>query len=252
MNEILECWIIWYMPSFWQQDRLDKMKYSISARPIATLWLINVLVIVLGHRWSSLVHGGELYNGLDSQTVPYGCVKSLSLLNFGLFGNEAKVEYHQMYYFIFIGELWSFSAKPTHKTWTRAQYNWPLNSPLSHQTHSLSQRRAVPGRRKRFDTLLAEHKNRTRERERERDPHPPHSQQNPSLRDPHPSSHLAAAHDAHQVALGNGPATDATKPLPVSKPKFHSPGLPRYVLLQMFFFFFSFWMYVCVMWVFYD
>ena len=96
----------------------------------------------------------------------------------------------------------------------------------------------MPGRRKRFDTLLAEHKNRTRERERERDPHPPHSQQNPSLRDPHPSSHLAAAHDAHQVALGNGPAPDATKPLPVSKPKFHSPGLPRYVLLQMLIIFF--------------
>ncbi|XP_073323923.1 ataxin-7 [Pagrus major] len=103
----------------------------------------------------------------------------------------------------------------------------PCTRSLTCKTHSLSQRRAVPGRRKRFDTLLAEHKNRARERERERDPHPPHSQQNPSLRDPHPSSHLAAAHDAHQVALGNGPAPDATKPLPVSKPKFHSPGLPR-------------------------
>ncbi|KAK1901795.1 Ataxin-7 [Dissostichus eleginoides] len=76
---------------------------------------------------------------------------------------------------------------------------------LTCKTHSLSQRRAVPGRRKRFDTLL----------------------QNPSLRDPHPSSHLAAAHDAHQVAHANGPATDATKPLPIGKPKFHSPGLPR-------------------------
>ncbi|XP_034549715.1 ataxin-7 isoform X1 [Notolabrus celidotus] len=98
---------------------------------------------------------------------------------------------------------------------------------LTCKTHSLSQRRAVPGRRKRFDTLLAEHKNRTRERERERELHQPHSQQNPSLRDPHPSSHLAAAHDAHQVAHGNGPAPDTTKPLPPSKPKFHSPGLPR-------------------------
>ncbi|KAK5872879.1 hypothetical protein PBY51_013537 [Eleginops maclovinus] len=102
---------------------------------------------------------------------------------------------------------------------------------LTCKTHSLSQRRAVPGRRKRFDTLLAEHKNRTREREKEkekeRELQQTHSQQNPSLRDPHPSSHLAAAHDAHPVAHGNGPATDATKPLPIGKPKFHSPGLPR-------------------------
>lgn len=101
--------------------------------------------------------------------------------------------------------------------------------PMSRQTHSLSQRRAVPGRRKRFDTLLAEHKNRTRERERERELHQTHSQQNPSLRDPHPSTHLAAVHDTYPVAHGNGPAPDATKPLPLSKPKFHSPGLPRYV-----------------------
>ncbi|XP_042358424.1 ataxin-7 [Plectropomus leopardus] len=103
----------------------------------------------------------------------------------------------------------------------------PCTRSLTCKTHSLSQRRAVPGRRKRFDTLLAEHKNRAREREKERELHQPHSQQNPSLRDPHPSSHLAAAHDAHQVAHGNGPAPDATKPLPVGKPKFQSPGLPR-------------------------
>ncbi|XP_068449699.1 ataxin-7 isoform X2 [Clinocottus analis] len=105
----------------------------------------------------------------------------------------------------------------------------PCTRSLTCKTHSLSQRRAVSGRRKRFDTLLAEHKNRTREREKEkeRELHQPHSQQNASLRDPHPSSHLAAAHDAHQVPHGNGPAPDATKPLPLCKPKFHSPGLPR-------------------------
>ncbi|XP_019941851.1 ataxin-7 [Paralichthys olivaceus] len=101
----------------------------------------------------------------------------------------------------------------------------PCTRSLTCKTHSLSQRRAVPGRRKRFDTLLAEHKNKAREREREL--HPPHSQQNPPLRDPHPPSHLATAHDPHQVAHGNGPAPDATKPLPLCKPKFHSPGLPR-------------------------
>ncbi|XP_030586253.1 ataxin-7 [Archocentrus centrarchus] len=98
---------------------------------------------------------------------------------------------------------------------------------LTCKTHSLSQRRAVPGRRKRFDTLLAEHKNRARERERERELHQNHSQQIPPLRDPHPSSHLAPGHDAHQAAHGNGPALDATKPLQIGKPKFHSPGLPR-------------------------
>ncbi|XP_060926493.1 ataxin-7 isoform X2 [Limanda limanda] len=93
---------------------------------------------------------------------------------------------------------------------------------LTCKTHSLSQRRAVPGRRKRFDTLLAEHKNRARDR----DLNPPHSQQNPPLRDPHPPSNLATAHDPHQGAHGNGPAPEATKPLPLCKPKF-SPGLPR-------------------------
>ncbi|XP_029288330.1 ataxin-7 [Cottoperca gobio] len=105
----------------------------------------------------------------------------------------------------------------------------PCTRSLTCKTHSLSQRRAVSGRRKRFDTLLAEHKNRAREREKEkeRDLHQLHSQQNPSLRDPHLSSHLATAHDTHQVAHGNGPAPDATKPLPLGKPKFQSPGLPR-------------------------
>ncbi|XP_047438879.1 ataxin-7 [Mugil cephalus] len=103
----------------------------------------------------------------------------------------------------------------------------PCTRSLTCKTHSLSQRRAVPGRRKRFDTLLAEHKNRARERERERELHQPHSQQTPPLRDPHPTSHLTAGHDAHQVAHGNGPAPDATKPLTLGKSKFHSPGLPR-------------------------
>uniref|UniRef100_A0A672ZFT2 Ataxin 7 n=1 Tax=Sphaeramia orbicularis TaxID=375764 RepID=A0A672ZFT2_9TELE len=103
----------------------------------------------------------------------------------------------------------------------------PCTRSLTCKTHSLSQRRAVPGRRKRFDTLLAEHKNRAREREREREVHQTHSQQTPPLRDTHPSSHLTTAHDPHQVSHGNGPALDVTKPLPLGKPKFHSPGLPR-------------------------
>ncbi|KAM8914067.1 ataxin-7 isoform 2-T2 [Spinachia spinachia] len=103
----------------------------------------------------------------------------------------------------------------------------PCTRSLTCKTHSLSQRRAVPGRRKRFDTLLAEHKNRTREREKERDLHQPHSQQNTSLRDPHPTSHPTAGHDAQKVAHGNGQAPDATKPLPLCKSKFLTSGLPR-------------------------
>ncbi|XP_070405453.1 ataxin-7 isoform X2 [Nothobranchius furzeri] len=103
----------------------------------------------------------------------------------------------------------------------------PCTRSLTCKTHSLSHRRAVPGRKKRFDILLAEHKNRAREREKERELGPSHPQQNAPLRDPHPSPQLTPGHDAHQVAHGNGPAPDTTKPSPLGKPKFHSPGLPR-------------------------
>lgn len=129
-------------------------------------------------------------------------------------------------------------------------FEWTLH--MSQQTHSLSQRRAVPGRQKRFDTLLAEHKNRAREREREKELHQTHSQQTPPLREPHPPTHLSSAHDAHQVAHSNGPTPDANKPSPL-KPRFHSPGLPRSVLCQtqatlcfLFFFFTSFFRGRCV------
>uniref|UniRef100_A0A4W5L085 Ataxin 7 n=1 Tax=Hucho hucho TaxID=62062 RepID=A0A4W5L085_9TELE len=99
----------------------------------------------------------------------------------------------------------------------------PCTRSLTCKTHSLSQRRAVLGRRKRFDTLLAEHKSKARERELQHT----HPQQIPPLREPHPSpSRLAPHHDAHQVAQGNG-ATDATKPLVLGKPKPQNPGLPR-------------------------
>ncbi|XP_067098664.1 ataxin-7 [Osmerus mordax] len=98
----------------------------------------------------------------------------------------------------------------------------PCTRSLTCKTHSLSQRRAVLGRRKRFDTLLAEHKSKARERELQH----PQPQQPPPLREPHPSPSHLAAHDTHQVAHGNG-ASDATKPLPLGKPKPHNPGLPR-------------------------
>ncbi|XP_071228644.1 ataxin-7 isoform X1 [Salvelinus alpinus] len=100
----------------------------------------------------------------------------------------------------------------------------PCTRSLTCKTHSLSQRRAVLGRRKRFDTLLTEHKSKARERELQHT----HPQQIPPLRDPHPSpSRLAPHHDAHQVAQGNGAADAATKPLVLSKPKPQNPGLPR-------------------------
>ncbi|XP_045078862.1 ataxin-7 isoform X1 [Coregonus clupeaformis] len=99
----------------------------------------------------------------------------------------------------------------------------PCTRSLTCKTHSLSQRRAVLGRRKRFDTLLAEHKSKARERDLQH----PHPQQIPPLRDPHPSpSRLIPHHDTHQVAQGNG-AADATKPLALGKPKPQNPGLPR-------------------------
>ncbi|XP_030633323.1 ataxin-7 [Chanos chanos] len=99
----------------------------------------------------------------------------------------------------------------------------PCTRSLTCKTHSLSQRRAVPGRRKRFDTLLAEHKSKAREKELQHRSDLP--QQTPPLRDPHPSP-SRLLQDPHQVSHGNG-TTDATKPLALSKPKPHNPGLPR-------------------------
>lgn len=107
----------------------------------------------------------------------------------------------------------------------------PCTRSLTCKTHSLSQRRAVPGRRKRFDTLLAEHKSRAREREREREKekelHQPHSQQSTPLRETHLASHPPTTHDPHPVAHGNGPVVEATKPSSAGKQKFCGPGLPR-------------------------
>ncbi|KAJ7998952.1 hypothetical protein DPEC_G00210330 [Dallia pectoralis] len=77
----------------------------------------------------------------------------------------------------------------------------PCTRSLTCKTHSLSQRRAVPGRRKRFDAL-----------------------------DPHPSpSRLAPHHDSpHPVAHSNGAAAaDPTKPLPLGQPNPPHFGLSR-------------------------
>ncbi|XP_045928202.1 ataxin-7-like protein 1 isoform X1 [Micropterus dolomieu] len=45
----------------------------------------------------------------------------------------------------------------------------PCTRSLTCKTHSLTHRRAVPGRRKHFDILLAEHKGRAKEKEKDRD-----------------------------------------------------------------------------------
>ncbi|XP_050995874.1 ataxin-7 isoform X1 [Acomys russatus] len=92
----------------------------------------------------------------------------------------------------------------------------PCTRSLTCKTHSLTQRRAVQGRRKRFDVLLAEHKNKTREKESNRHPdsqQPPHP-----LRDPHPTP-PRMPQEPHLPS--------ESKPFLASKPKPHTPSLPR-------------------------
>nr|XP_055040336.1 LOW QUALITY PROTEIN: ataxin-7 [Misgurnus anguillicaudatus] len=100
----------------------------------------------------------------------------------------------------------------------------PCTRSLTCKTHSISQRRAVLGRRQRFDTLLAEHKSKSREKELQLRLDPSHP--TPPLRDPHPAPSRLSQQDPHPVSHGNG-TVDATKSLPLSKPKPHSFGLPR-------------------------
>ncbi|XP_051966888.1 ataxin-7-like [Xyrauchen texanus] len=99
----------------------------------------------------------------------------------------------------------------------------PCTRSLTCKTHSISQRRAVLGRRQRFDTLLAEHKSKARDKELQFRLDPSHPA--PPLRDPHPSP-SRLSQDPHPMSLGNG-TTDASKPLPLSKPKPHNSGLSR-------------------------
>ncbi|XP_023403327.1 ataxin-7 isoform X2 [Loxodonta africana] len=98
----------------------------------------------------------------------------------------------------------------------------PCTRSLTCKTHSLTQRRAVQGRRKRFDVLLAEHKNKTREKESIR--HPDSQQPTQPLRDLHPAP-LRTSQEPHQNS--HGVIAPESKPFVASKPKLHSPGLPR-------------------------
>ncbi|XP_033721127.1 LOW QUALITY PROTEIN: ataxin-7 [Tursiops truncatus] len=98
----------------------------------------------------------------------------------------------------------------------------PCTRSLTCKTHSLTQRRAVQGRRKRFDVLLAEHKNKTREKESIR--HPDSQQPTQPLRDPHPTP-PRTSQEPHQNSHGVIPSE--SKPFVASKPKPHTPSLPR-------------------------
>ncbi|XP_040850703.1 ataxin-7 isoform X2 [Ochotona curzoniae] len=98
----------------------------------------------------------------------------------------------------------------------------PCTRSLTCKTHSLTQRRAVQGRRKRFDVLLAEHKNKTREKESIR--HPDSLQPPQPLRDPHPAP-PRPSQEPHQNPHAVIPSE--SKPFVASKPKPHTPSLPR-------------------------
>ncbi|KAM6176464.1 ataxin-7 [Erethizon dorsatum] len=98
----------------------------------------------------------------------------------------------------------------------------PCTRSLTCKTHSLTQRRAVQGRRKRFDVLLAEHKNKTREKESIR--HLDSQQPLQPLRDPHPAP-PRTSQEPHQNTHGVTPSE--SKPFVASKPKPHTPSLPR-------------------------
>ncbi|XP_066580806.1 ataxin-7-like protein 1 isoform X2 [Amia ocellicauda] len=97
----------------------------------------------------------------------------------------------------------------------------PCTRSLTCKTHSLTYRRAVPGRRKQFDILLAEHKTRAREKEEVR------------VREPPGHSHAALAHEppggaATSAATHPGPNGRTASPvksrLANSNPARPSPG----------------------------
>ncbi|XP_006862167.1 PREDICTED: ataxin-7 isoform X2 [Chrysochloris asiatica] len=98
----------------------------------------------------------------------------------------------------------------------------PCTRSLTCKTHSLTQRRAVQGRRKRFDVLLAEHKNKTREKESIR--HLDSQQPTQPLRDLHPTP-PRTSQEPHQNSHGVIPSE--SKLLLASKLKPHTPSLPR-------------------------
>ncbi|XP_072928412.1 ataxin-7 isoform X1 [Hemitrygon akajei] len=98
----------------------------------------------------------------------------------------------------------------------------PCTRSLTCKTHSLSQRRAVLGRRKHFDLLLAEHKNKPREKESHRISE--HHHQAPLLRESHPSP-SKPSQELHQNSHGN--IASDVKQTVSGKTKFNNSSLPR-------------------------
>ncbi|XP_055503578.1 ataxin-7 [Leucoraja erinacea] len=98
----------------------------------------------------------------------------------------------------------------------------PCTRSLTCKTHSLSHRRSVLGRRKHFDLLLAEHKNKPREKELHRISD--HHHQTPLLRELHPSPSKASP-ELHLNSHGN--AASDVKPMVSGKTKFYNSSLPR-------------------------
>ncbi|XP_077132007.1 ataxin-7 isoform X1 [Ranitomeya variabilis] len=99
----------------------------------------------------------------------------------------------------------------------------PCTRSLTCKTHSLGYRRAVQGRKKGFDVLLAEHKSKTREKELLRQAEQ-QQQQTPALREPHPSP-SKSSQETHQNS--HGLSAPEVKPSVPSKAKPHNPSLPR-------------------------
>ncbi|XP_035376468.1 ataxin-7 [Electrophorus electricus] len=99
----------------------------------------------------------------------------------------------------------------------------PCTRSLTCKTHSLSQRRAVPGRS--FDALLAEHKGRVRDKELQHRAEP--ALQAAPLRDPPPLSRLSQDAHHHLPPHSNSVAAETPKPVALGKPKPHNHGLPR-------------------------
>ncbi|XP_030072224.1 ataxin-7-like protein 1 isoform X2 [Microcaecilia unicolor] len=95
----------------------------------------------------------------------------------------------------------------------------PCTRSLTCKTHSLSHRRAVPGRKKTFDTLLAEHKARSREKEVTKDKEHPQSMREMHQSQPAPAQELLSG-----FSVNSGQESKVTSP---AKSRLPNSGLPR-------------------------
>ncbi|XP_043933922.1 ataxin-7 isoform X3 [Protopterus annectens] len=102
----------------------------------------------------------------------------------------------------------------------------PCARSLTCKTHSLTQRRAVQGRKKQFDTLLAEYKSKTREKELPRNPN--HQHQPPQVTTPLRETHPPLSKNSQELHQNsNGGITSEWKAPSVVKPKSQNTSLPR-------------------------